>query len=637
MPPDPPADGGPGTRPYGLFLLGPATHDPDPRLEPLLASEASPGPALVFAAGDRDAEPAVPPGMRVESGPAEDALLLFRAALRWAADADADLLVIARGAQLSWEATELLRAELAEPLHFAAALPRWAGRAAGSVTPLPLPGAGPEGPGTPLEDLGALPERYLYPEVLGPVVLLGAEVLAVLDDVAGGFEGVPGALLGLLAEARRRGYRCRVSNRSLAWLDDELQGRWLVPSAADRRWLAELYPEQPDVARRAREEASPPPVAPAGGAGTIAPGAGAEPAPLLLDASNLVSFHNGTSVAILGILEGLARRSWDRPPIVWAEEAPARFHRLAERFPGFALRPHGHGRAPAAWRLNQPWDVAEVARLAAAAPRVYCTILDTIAWDGLLLDTPGAGRATALVAACADGLFFLSAHGERLFRARFPIAPEVATAVHGLSLDPRDHGRPGPDAGPRAGVLVVGNPFPHKLVDPTVDLLARAFPDEALTAFGGTGGDRPGVRSIPSGPLPGPEVEALYQGARAVVFPSCYEGFGLPMLQALACGTPVLVRDTPLAAELAGGWTGPGSLHVYRRPWELVEILGQLLAGLPGRPLPLGPSRAPGAPVHGWPEVVAIALAAMAAAPPGSPVAARRARTLAGPGPGSPP
>jgi glycosyltransferase involved in cell wall biosynthesis len=44
----------------------------------------------------------------------------------------------------------------------------------------------------------------------------------------------------------------------------------------------------------------------------------------------------------------------------------------------------------------------------------------------------------------------------------------------------------------------------------------------------------------------------IFSGASAFVFPSKYEGFGIPVLQALACGTPVAMSDLPVLREVAG-------------------------------------------------------------------------------------
>lgn len=55
------------------------------------------------------------------------------------------------------------------------------------------------------------------------------------------------------------------------------------------------------------------------------------------------------------------------------------------------------------------------------------------------------------------------------------------------------------------------------------------------------------------GYVPDADMPALYGGADAVAFPSLYEGFGLPALEAMACGTPLLTSTAPALAELVGG------------------------------------------------------------------------------------
>ena len=58
---------------------------------------------------------------------------------------------------------------------------------------------------------------------------------------------------------------------------------------------------------------------------------------------------------------------------------------------------------------------------------------------------------------------------------------------------------------------------------------------------------RPGV--VEEEDLPG-----LYAGADAFLYPTLYEGFGLPVIEAMACGTPVLTSSTSALQEIAGGY-----------------------------------------------------------------------------------
>jgi glycosyltransferase involved in cell wall biosynthesis len=53
--------------------------------------------------------------------------------------------------------------------------------------------------------------------------------------------------------------------------------------------------------------------------------------------------------------------------------------------------------------------------------------------------------------------------------------------------------------------------------------------------------------------VPAAELRELYEGAGALVFPSLAEGFGLPVLEALGAGLPVVASDLPVLHEVAGG------------------------------------------------------------------------------------
>lgn len=82
------------------------------------------------------------------------------------------------------------------------------------------------------------------------------------------------------------------------------------------------------------------------------------------------------------------------------------------------------------------------------------------------------------------------------------------------------------------------------------------------------------VGFVPDDDLPG-----LYSEAAALAYPSLYEGFGLPLLEAMACGTPTLTSNASCLPEVAGG----ASLLVDPYSIEsIAEGLKQVLAGRDG-------------------------------------------------------
>lgn len=74
-----------------------------------------------------------------------------------------------------------------------------------------------------------------------------------------------------------------------------------------------------------------------------------------------------------------------------------------------------------------------------------------------------------------------------------------------------------------------------------------------------------------TGFVPQEDLPCLYSGAQCFVYPSIYEGFGLPPLEAMCCGTPVVVSNTSSLPEVVG------DAGVYVKPFETESIFDGIM------------------------------------------------------------
>ena len=180
------------------------------------------------------------------------------------------------------------------------------------------------------------------------------------------------------------------------------------------------------------------------------------------------------------------------------------------------------------------------------------------------------------------------------FRPPAPVAVEAARARYRLADRPY--------------LLTVGTLQPRKnligLLRAFRRLLERIGPDYLLVVAGrpGWGGGRQPLEAEAErlaltdlvrfvGFVPDEDLPALYGGALAYVQPSFYEGFGLPVLEALACGAPVVAADSSALPEVVGQ---AGLLVDPRDPGSIAAAL-ELLVREPERRAALaaaGPAQA---------------------------------------------
>jgi glycosyltransferase involved in cell wall biosynthesis len=147
----------------------------------------------------------------------------------------------------------------------------------------------------------------------------------------------------------------------------------------------------------------------------------------------------------------------------------------------------------------------------------------------------------------------ISEHARQTLIERYGLAPDRVRAIH-LAVDPKRF-TPAADASPGDYLLYPARPWRHKnhaRLYEAFRLLREARPGLRLVLTGeGDYGPLPAWVEA-RGRVSADELVELYRGAAALVFPSLYEGFGMPLVEAMACGCPVASSNVTSLPEVAG-------------------------------------------------------------------------------------
>ncbi|WP_459934774.1 glycosyltransferase family 4 protein [Fundidesulfovibrio butyratiphilus] len=129
-------------------------------------------------------------------------------------------------------------------------------------------------------------------------------------------------------------------------------------------------------------------------------------------------------------------------------------------------------------------------------------------------------------------------------------------AVDQTRFHPRPGGKTVPGLAPgEPYFLFLGTKDPRKNPQVIAPALAKSGLDIPLVLAGWSGWsgrDSGGARVVELGYVPDEDLPGLYSNALALVYPSLYEGFGLPVLEAMACGCPVITARSSSLPEVGG-------------------------------------------------------------------------------------
>ncbi|WGD32221.1 glycosyltransferase [Ancylobacter sp. WKF20] len=412
-----------------------------------------------------------------------------------------------------------------------------------------------------------LPEYYITRECLSPLMVLSAQAVVAAPRPTNG-EALH-AYAEVLSGLRRRGYRNLLANRILVpWTGKGLPSDRVLPALAheDADLLRDIHLEQPELKLER----------------VLSRAFTAQGRPkILIDARGMQSMMNGTAVCTLGFLSGFQELAQHGASIsVVAAKDAALSHRLAERFPALDIQhdePKGYFMAMVL--MNQPWDMDSIRAMHDCAAVISANMLDTIMWDIMFTSKPGLRQTWSLFGQCTDILFFNSAYSRDRYSFRFQPDTRIPKIVTHHSMSPNEIARSVDEDRlvPGKYVLVMGSDYEHKDIPHTLEMLSDAFPYLTFVSVGDPRKELPNVISYSSGSLPEETIANLYKYTEAVVFPSHYEGFGLPVAEALAYGKCVIVRKQPLWDEIRSISARPDSIRMFQRESDLVKLLGEII------------------------------------------------------------
>lgn len=299
---------------------------------------------------------------------------------------------------------------------------------------------------------------------------------------------------------------------------------------------------------------------------------------IIFDLSSFGPYHNGTFEAGKRFLKVVLDSAPSHVRFFVLMHGPAhKFHELdkLERIRRIDISVE---QTATVWvRFGQYFEWESIQRAVRRAPILVNFFLDTIAHDCTSLSTGFDPQIWTMMSLYHDIILTNSEFTRTQLEARFPLGPNVKAITCLHSTCPADYLNQVPshsDIQPTPGsVLVVGNHFPHKSIEATTRHLESALDPSRIHVFGLAGIDGSAARFTASGALTDEEIFDIYRKSEVIVFPSHYEGFGFPLMNAIAAGRPIIVRNLPVYREILASLSPEPDVYFFDTEPELVRIL----------------------------------------------------------------
>ncbi len=307
---------------------------------------------------------------------------------------------------------------------------------------------------------------------------------------------------------------------------------------------------------------------------------------LLFDLFHLPAAYTGTSEFGLNLLREIGQLVEEEFDLYVGICQPEAF--FDNELAGYRIyedRPDNQSTFDLLFKPCQVFSWHEFQRMNRLAPRISWVLQDIIAVRCEYLNSPGRQALFQKAVELSDCVFTISEFSRSDYAAFYGTNSPMRVIYHGTN-ERLGNGLPATGE----YVLLMGNHFTHKGVADALEHLGNGYP--VVVVGGAEMSDcKPNVRWLKSGQISHLEMREAVAGARLLVYPSYYEGFGLPVVDALAIGKPVITLASELNKEI-GALVNDPNFHMVEslrdldsavsRFWNLVPA-AQAVVRLPSR------------------------------------------------------
>lgn len=283
---------------------------------------------------------------------------------------------------------------------------------------------------------------------------------------------------------------------------------------------------------------------------------------ILFSLYNLPVMHNGTSEYGLNLLSNFIEKYKDKYDIdILTTPAGAEFHKLSEKYNNIfypdTITKHYH----ITICPSQIFDIRHLLVLNKYSLRILVTMQDIISLRCryLYIENPSVENLVALTLRFSDGIISLTNYSKKDLMTDFePLPannkkPNIRVIPQGISNDFQEFEKFKHEIPFEEYVLIVGNDYhDHKSVKDCINHLQNMEINFCVLGCGDMG--KKNVKCYSSGFLDGAFIEALYHFAALVIFPSTYEGFGIPLIKSVLHSKKIVVLDNEINKEISNDY-----------------------------------------------------------------------------------